>query len=82
MLSLITYKNAPEQIEIIGDSDGIDDLILYLQGIKDARDHMHLIIHSEIEEYPIPEHRKSEVIIIKQVRLEFADTNIWGQNLG
>ena len=37
MLSFITYKNIPEQIEIVGDSQGIQELIDYLEtGIIDG----------------------------------------------
>jgi len=80
MLSFITYKDAPE-IEIVADDQGIDDLILYLQGIKKEKDHMHLIIDSEIDNYPIPDARKGSVIIIKQVRLEYGQTGQWESEL-
>lgn len=71
MLSFIAYKNAPEQIEIVADEKGINDLILYLEGIKRDKDHMHLIMDSEINSYPVSEDRKDVVTIIKQVRLEY-----------
>lgn len=77
MLSFITYKEAPGQIEIVADDQGIEDLILYLQGIKKGKDHMHLTIDSEINNYPIPFDRKKSVIVIKQVRLEYAEANQW-----
>lgn len=76
MLSFITYKNAPE-VEIVADDQGIDDLILYLQSIKRGKDHMHLIMDSEINDYPIPAERGNIVVNIKQVRIEYADTNDW-----
>ena len=77
MLSFIVYKTALEELEIVADSQGIDDLIHYLQGIKKAKDHMHLIIGSEINEYPINDDRKDIVDFAKQVRIEYADTNQW-----
>jgi len=76
MLSFIGYTDAKEQIEIVADEQGIDDLILYLQGIKEGRDHMHLIINSEIDSYPVS-NPKTEVTVIKHVRLEYADTEQW-----
>ena len=77
MISFITYKEAPEQVEIVADNQGIDDLILYLQGIKKGKDHMHLINGSEIIDYPIPDERKKIVFNVKHVRLEYADTDQW-----
>jgi len=76
MLSFIGYTDAKEQIEIVADEQGIDDLILYLQGIKQGKDHMHLIIDSEIETYPVS-NSKTGVTVIKHVRLEYANTEQW-----
>lgn len=80
MLSCITYKEAPEEIEVIADDQGIEDLILYLEGIKKGKDHMHLIFDSEINNYPIPSERKKLVNVVKHVRLEYATTNQWRLN--
>ncbi len=76
MLSFIGCETANESIEIIADEQGIDDLIQYLQGIKAAKDHMHLIFTSEIDSYPI-EDSGSGIIIIKDVRLQYADSDVW-----
>ncbi|MDR1876330.1 MAG: hypothetical protein LBQ84_01755 [Flavobacteriaceae bacterium] len=46
MLSFITYKDLPEQIEIVADRQGIEELIQYLKEIKRDKDHMHLLIMS------------------------------------
>jgi hypothetical protein len=79
MLSFITYKEVPEQIEIVADDQGIDQLIAYLAGTKAQKDHMHLIIDSEIDRYPIAADRKGIVFSVKQVRLEYADTAQWSK---
>jgi hypothetical protein len=76
MLSFITYQNIPEQLEIVADEKGIEDLIFYLQSIRNAKDHMHLTIDSEINPYPLPTNR-SNVTFAKSVRLEFANTDSW-----
>lgn len=76
MLSFIGYAEAKEQIEIVADEQGIDDLILYLQVIKESKDHMHLVIDSEVNSYPIS-NPKAGVTVIKHVRLEYADTEQW-----
>ncbi len=77
MLSFISYSNSKDQIEIIADQQGIEDLILYLESIKKDKDHMHLIIDSEINNYPIIKERKDKVIIIQQVRLQYAKLEEW-----
>lgn len=79
MLSFIGYTEAKEQIEIVADEQGIDDLILYLQGIKEGKDHMHLIIDSEINPYQTS-NLKAGMTVIKHVRLEYADTEQWVLN--
>ena len=76
MLSFIGSEIAKESIEIVADEQGIDDLIQYLQSIKAEKDHMHLIFTSEIDSYPIEE-SDSGAIVIKDVRLQYADTNAW-----
>lgn len=79
MLSFITYKSAPEQIEIVGDKLGLQALIDYLESVKNAQDHMHLIFESEINDYPISQEQQHEVVIIKHVRVEFSDTDTWNE---
>lgn len=79
MLSFITYKSAPEQLEILADEKGLEELISYLQHLKDAKDHMHLIIDSEIDRYPLPPNRP-EVLYAKQIRIEYADSKQWEVN--
>jgi hypothetical protein len=81
MLSFISYNNSKDQIEIIADQHGIEDLILYLKAIKKDKDHMHLIIDGEINNYPIIEERKDQVIIIQQVRLQYAKSEEWSSPL-
>jgi len=68
---------APEEVEIVADNQGIDDLIFYLQGIKSGRDHMHLSIDSEINSYPVPNQHKEKIVIVRQVLLEYEETNRW-----
>lgn len=77
MLSFITYKDAPEELEIIFDSDGADDLIQYLQGVKEQKDHMHLVIDTELNPYPIMNEKKEEVFYAKYVRIEYAEKKEW-----
>ena len=71
MLSFITYKNHPEQIEIVGDEKGLQELINYLNEVKQGKDHMHLIVDNELDEYPIPENRKHIVGSAKAVKIEY-----------
>ncbi len=80
MLSFITFKGYPEKVEIVADEQGIQDLIKYLEGIKRDKDHMHLIIDSEIDPFPINEDRKEEVFYAKHVRLEFNNSDEWKNN--
>jgi len=69
MLSFITYKNAPEQLEIIVDNKGIEDLIRYLKSVKENGDHIHLVIDSELDKYPIPKERGDLVSYAKKVTI-------------
>jgi len=71
MLSFITFNDAPEQLEIVADDKGIDELILYLKDIKKNKDHMHLTLGNELEAIPIYEERKGKTLIAKHVRLEY-----------
>jgi len=77
MISVITYKNIPEQIEIVADEQGIDELIDYLESVKKSKDHMHLIIDCEIDEYPIAEKMKDVTTYAKSMKLEFNETKMW-----
>lgn len=75
MISFVTFIDAPEQLELIVDDKGIDELIDYLNYIKKDKDHMHLILGNELEEVPIYGERKGKTIIAKHVRLEYFDDN-------
>lgn len=77
MISFITFKGIPEQIEIVLDNQGIDDLISYLEEIKKTKDHFHLTIDSEIDNYPIAKKMMKKTFNVKSVRLEFAETYKW-----
>ena len=81
MISIITFKKVPEQIEIVADEQGIDELIDYLNAIKKSKDHMHLIIDSEIDPYPIPENMNEITTYAKSVRLEFNETSEWAKKV-
>ena len=77
MLSFITYKDAMQQIEIVADEEGINDLIQYLESIKKDKDHMHLIIDTELNAYPISSEMSKTVFYVKSVRLEYAKSEVW-----
>lgn len=77
MLSFITFKDAPEQLEIVADDKGLQELIDYLKEIKKDKDHMHLTIDTELNPYPILGERKEKTLFAKQVRLEYNDTSHW-----
>jgi len=77
MISFITYNNLPEQIEIVLDNQGIDELISYLEEIRKTKDHFHLTIDTELNKYPIAKRMKGKTINVKSVRLEFAETSTW-----
>ena len=77
MLSILTFIDAPEQIEIVGDENGLDELISYLEGIKEQKDHMHLVLDSELVEFPIGEERVNKTLNAKHVRLEYLDSKEW-----
>lgn len=74
MLSFITYKNLPEQLEIIADDEGLQELIDYLKSVKSNKDHLHLTLGSELDPYPIPKDREEIISFAKYVRLEYEDT--------
>ena len=73
MLSFIAFAKAPEQIEIVADAAGIDELISYLEGIKRDKDHMHLLIGNELDTYPIPVERQAQAYSLKSVRLQYEE---------
>ena len=73
MLSFITYKNVIEQLEIIVDEQGVDDLIDYLKYVKDKKDHMHLIIDTELDKYPIPKEKEGSIFYAKKVTIFYED---------
>ncbi|MCB9321379.1 MAG: hypothetical protein H6570_19020 [Lewinellaceae bacterium] len=77
MISILTFKGIPEQIEIVADEQGIDELIDYLMFVKRSRDHMHLIIDSEIDPFPISSTMKEVTTYAKSVRIEFSETSQW-----
>ena len=77
MISFITFKDAPEQLEIVVDEQGIKELIVYLEYVKKSKDHMHLTIGSEINPFPIHGIRKGKTLYAKHVRLEFCDSKAW-----
>lgn len=69
MITFINYKNIPEQLEIIVDKQGIEELIEYLNFVKQSEDHIHLTLGTELNEYP--EKLQEDVINAKSVKLEF-----------
>jgi hypothetical protein len=71
MLSFITYKIATEQLEIIADEKGIDDLIKYLNYVKENKDHVHLVIDTELDTYAIPKERERIVSFAKKVTIYY-----------
>lgn len=80
MLSFVTYGQDPYNLEVLFDDQGIDDLISYLTNLKKDRDHTHLIVGNELDDYPLPEDRKEIVFIAKHVRLEYNSSVQWGAN--
>ncbi len=76
MLSFITFKDAPEQLEIVADSKGIEELIGYLNDINNCKDHIHLILGNELEEVAICEERKGKTLIAKHVRIEYFNETV------
>ncbi len=54
-------------IDVFLDKDGVDELIEYLNFIKNNDEHFHLLIGHELEENPIEEANT----IIKQVNLVY-----------
>lgn len=77
MLSFITYIDEPDQVEIVADESGIDELISYLEDIKNDKDHMHLILGNELDPYPIGALCKGKTFFANHVRLEFSEKDAW-----
>jgi hypothetical protein len=77
MLSFITFKDAPEQIEIVADERGLQELIDYLTFLKKSKDHMHLTIDNEINAFRSNNERKGKTLYSKSVRLEYCKTESW-----
>ena len=75
MLSFVAFAEAPEQIEIVADTNGLSELISYLEGIKRDKDHTHLLIGVELDEYPVPTERQSFVYSLKSVRLQYEEVS-------
>ncbi|MCF6278848.1 MAG: hypothetical protein L3J14_00700 [Flavobacteriaceae bacterium] len=44
---------------------------------KKLKDHMHLVVETELDEYPIYGDRKEKTISAKHVRLEYSETDSW-----
>ena len=74
MISFINYQDIPEQLEVIVDKQGIDELIEYLKFVKQSEDHIHLTLGTELNKYP--ENLELGVINVKSVRLEFYKSDI------
>lgn len=70
MLSFITYKDAIEQVEIVADAEGIDQLIDCLEFVKKSKDHVHLNIDSELDPFEMTENRIGLTFYAKHVRIE------------
>lgn len=75
MLSFVTYKNIPEQLEIIVDKQGVEDLISYLKNVMEKKDHLHLIIDTELDKYSIPEGREEILSYARKVTIYFEVAN-------
>ena len=73
MLSFITYKQVPEQLEMLFDEKGIEDMISYLQSLKQSHDHMHLIVDNELDSYKVLSERDNIICSVKHVRLEYVN---------
>ena len=66
MIKFETDSNG-EGVEIIFDSDGIDEFISYLQSIKKELDHMHLLVGNELSEEKVSD---QENIDVKHVKIK------------
>lgn len=77
MLTFITFIDAPEQLEIIGDKEGLEDLIEYLEAVKNSEDHMHLTVNNELENIPIYGDRIGKTLNAKYVKIQYEDKDKW-----
>ncbi len=60
---MIKFERASngEGVEIIFDSNGIDEFISYLQSIKKENDHMHLLVGNELSEEKVSDRENTNV---------------------
>jgi hypothetical protein len=66
MIKFETDSNG-EGVEIIFDSDGIDEFISYLQSIRSANDSMHLLAGNELSQEKVND---KENIDVKHVKIK------------
>ena len=52
-----------------------------LEPVKNSKDHMHLIIDSEINYFPIAEKMKGVTTYAKQVLLQFNESESWNKGV-
>ena len=77
MIIFLINKSKCEEIEILVDEKGVEELISYLKFIKDTNDHMHLLIGCEIDPIKLPSN--IDVEYAKFVTLRFCDKSCWGE---
>jgi hypothetical protein len=65
----IEVDSSKEGIEIIVDSEGVDELIRYLLYIKKMKDHYHLLVGNELSEEII----SSKNTLVKHAKLVYWD---------
>jgi hypothetical protein len=68
MIKFETDSNG-EGVEIIFDSNGIDEFIAYLQSIKKENDHLHLLVGNELSEEKVSDNENTNVKHVKIVYL-------------
>jgi len=68
---MMTFEidSSKEGIEVYLDSNGVDELIRYLNYIKNNQDHYHLVAGNELDE----ERNQSDNILVKHVKLIYVD---------
>jgi hypothetical protein len=66
MIKFETDSNG-EGVEIIFDSNGMDEFISYLQTIRKENDHMHLIVGNELSEEKVSDNANTNVKHVKLV---------------
>lgn len=71
MITILTFKDAQEEIEILVDNQGVSDLIDYLEYVKELTDHIHLTIDTELDRIEIPNSRIGKSLIAKHATIEF-----------